>query len=312
MKVVIALILAAACSQAPASWAGDSRVVFVRDNQIYTASEDGSNLRQLTSDRSPKQMPKWSPDGTEIAFLTDGDMHADPKSLAKIEVITVDGKHVGTAPVLVTMPDGTEVLGMGGVESIGWFDAQHVFAEGGVNPYVEEFRTMDIRTGEMGGVMEGGAYAICPSKGRIAFWAPIFPPDVALQLQVNAEETNRFTFPDSNKLPDIDIPLLWTPGCDNVAFVDPRPPAALVLIGADRGERKAPLPGWGAEMAGLTPVNGGLLLKGAHQALVYDFHQNTAAEAPQTLLDQLDTERAAHERVVRELKAESADWWTAK
>jgi len=311
MKVVIFLILAAACSQATALLAGDSRVVFVRDNEIYTASGDGSNLHQLTSDRSPKQVPTWSPDGTEIAYLTSGDMHADPKSLAKIEVITVDGKHVGTAAVLVTMPDGTEVLGMGGVDSIGWFDAQHVFAEGGVNPYADEFRTIEIKTGEMGG-FTGVGYATCPSKGRIAFWAPIFPPDVALQLQVNAEETNRFTFPDSDKLPDIHVPLLWTPGCDNVAFVDPRPPAALVLIGADHGERRVSLPGWGAEVAELTPVNGGLLLRGAHQALVYDFQQNTVAEAPQALLAQLDSERAARERVVRELKGESPDWRTDK
>ena len=155
MRAAIALMTVVAWAQALALAGGDSRVVFVRDNEIYTANEDGSSLRQFTSDGKPKQMPRWSPDGTEIAYLTSGDMSANPKSRAKIEIITAGGKRVGTAPVLVTMADGSEVVGMRWVESIGWFDAQHIFAEGSVNPHVDEFRTINIRTGKMGGLSEG-------------------------------------------------------------------------------------------------------------------------------------------------------------
>lgn len=288
---------------------GAGRVVFVRDSEIYTASENGSNLRQLTSDGKPKQMPKWSPDGTEIAYLTSGDMSANPKSRAKIEIITVDGKHVGTAPILVTMADGTEVGGMRWVDSIGWFDAQHVFAEGSINPHSGEFRTINIRSGQMGGY-GGFGFSRCPQKGQIAFWAPTFPPDKRMRVEVNGQDTDRLVFPDWDKLPDIHIPLLWTPGCQNVAVVDPRQPAALVLIGANHGARGVPLPDWPCEVAQLALFNGNLLMRGAGKALVYDFRHNTVAEAPQALLKRLDAERAARERVVRELKGESPDWWT--
>jgi hypothetical protein len=309
MRAAIALMTTVAWAQALALAGGASRVVFVRGNEIYTANEGGSNLRQLTSDGKPKQMPKWSPDGMEIAYLTDGDMSKDPKRRAKIEIITVDGEHVGTAPILVTLGDGSEVAGMSGVEYIGWFNAQHVFAKGHINPYSGEFRTIDIRSGKMGGYA-GAGFSACPQKGQIAFWAPTFPPDKRMRLEVNGEDTDRFVFPDWDKLPDIHVPLLWTPGCQNVALVDPRPPAALILVGAEHGERRVPLPAWGFEVAQLTVVNGSLLMRGASKALVYDFRRNTVAEAPQVLLKQLETQQAARERVVRELRAESPDWFT--
>ena len=309
MKVIVALIIASTCAEALALAGGTSRVAFVRNNEIYTANEDGSNLRQLTSDGKSKQMPKWSPDGTRIAYLTDGDMSANPKSRAKIEIITVDGKHVGTAPILVTLADGSEVAGMSGVEYIGWFNAQHVFAKGHINPYSGEFRTIDIRSGKMGGYA-GAGFSACPQKGQIAFWAPTFPPDKRMRLEVNGEDTDRFAFPDWDKLPDIHVPLLWTPGCQNVALVDPRPPAALILVGAEHGERRVPLPDWGFEAAQLTLVNNRLLMKGASKALVYDFRRNTVAEAPQVLLKQLETQRAARDQVLKKLGGESPDWFT--
>jgi hypothetical protein len=309
MKVGIVLMVAAGWAQAVALAGGPTRVVFVRRNEICTANDDGSNLQQLTSDSKRKQMPKWSPDGTEIAYLTDGDMSANPKSRAKIEVITVEGKRVGTAPVLVTMPDGTEVGGMRWVESIGWFDAQRIFAEGEINPYTGEFRTIDIRTGKMGGFL-GWGYATCASRGRIAFWAPTFPQDKRLRLEVNAEDTDRFVFPTWEKLPTMHIPLLWTQGCDNVALVDPRPPAALILIGAERGERRVPLPDWAFEAAQLSLVSGTLLMRGASKALVYDFARDTVSEAPETLLKEPDAQRAERERTIRELEGQSPDWRT--
>jgi len=290
--------------------AAASRLVLVRNNEIYIANADGSNLRQLTSDGKPKRIPKWSPDGTEIAYLTNGDMSADPKSMAKIEIISPSGTHLGTAPVLVTMADGTGVAGMRWVESIGWFDAQHVFADGEcANPHVSEFRTIDIQTGKMGGFGEGG-YITCPSKGRVAFWAPTFPPDTRMRLEVNAQDTDRFMFPDWNKLPDIHVHMLWTPGCQDVALVDPRPPAALVLVGADQGVQRIPLPGWGFENAKLTLLDGRLLMRSASRALLYDFQRNAVTEAPKETLKKLDAEVTARERVVRQLKGESPDWWT--
>jgi hypothetical protein len=309
MKFVIALVLAA-YFEVIALASSASRVAFVRNNEIYTANEDGSGLRQLTTGGTWKKAPKWSPDGTEIAYLTAGDMSADPKSHAKIEIISAEGQHVATVPVLASMADGTEVGGMRWVDSIGWFDARHVFAEGEcLNPHVGEFRTIEIETGKMGGFGEGG-YEACPSKGWVAFWAPTFPPDKRMRLEVNREDTDRFLFPDWDKLPDIHVPLLWTPGCRDVALVDPRPPAALILVGADRGKRRVPLPDWPFEVARLSLVNGNLLMRGATKALLYNFRTHAVTEAPKAMLKQIDAECTAREQLVRKLKGESPDWWT--
>ena len=132
-----------------------------------------------------------------------------------------------------------------------------------------------------------------------------------MRLQVNKEDTDRFVFPDWDKLPHIHIELLWTPACQDVALVDPRPPATLVLVGAGLVVRKVPLRDWPFENAHLSIIDHALLMRGRNKALLYDLRQDAVTEAPDALLQRVDSERAGRERVVQELKGESADWWIA-
>lgn len=305
MKAVVALAIAVTCAEALSG--GASRVVFVRNNEIYTATEDGSELRRLTTDGKTKQHPKWSPDGMRIAYLTEGDTSKDPKSRAKIEIITQDGKHAATAPVLVTLADGTEVGGMRWIDTVGWYDSQHVFVKGSASPYSGEFRTIDVRSGKMGGYIVG-SFAVCASKGLIAYWAPVFPPSKAKRLEIN-ERAVGFEFPDYNVLPTLSVPLLWTPNCEYLVFVDLRPAATLVVVKDNKVERKVKLPGEDFKIDGLAPDNRGLLLAGSTKTFIYNMRQNTLSEAPATVLTQIKSQRAQRERIVRELGGESPDWF---
>jgi len=81
--------------------------------QIYTTALDGNNRQRLTASRIDEWSPEWSPDGTEILFLSERDNRIN----AGIYVMNADGSNVRlvyNGPTLewgaVWSADGTQIV----------------------------------------------------------------------------------------------------------------------------------------------------------------------------------------------------------
>ncbi|HEY5087347.1 MAG TPA: DPP IV N-terminal domain-containing protein [Gemmatimonadaceae bacterium] len=71
---------------------------------LYVIDADGKNLRHLTQDRYSDLMPRWSPDGTRIAYATDrASTNLADLNLGKLQIAIYDLQN-GTSQVLPDQP----------------------------------------------------------------------------------------------------------------------------------------------------------------------------------------------------------------
>src|SRR5262249_13727108 len=87
----------------------DTKVVVLQGTVLITARGDGSEVKELLRDSTPKEDPHWSPDGTRIVYIIAGQKRQHPKTLANLVVIAADGSSQKTIPVKETEADGTMV-----------------------------------------------------------------------------------------------------------------------------------------------------------------------------------------------------------
>ena len=75
---------------------GTAKIVFVKyllgSNEIFVMDDDGTNITQITHDEESEYRPRWSPDGTQIAFFRD----TDPTSTVRANtfIMNADGTNV--------------------------------------------------------------------------------------------------------------------------------------------------------------------------------------------------------------------------
>ena len=84
----------------PTGPADNGQIAFVSDGQLWLAAPDGSSRHAITSGPLVQGAPRWSRDGTKVAYLTfeadptAGQVHAD--GLLRLVVADADGGHPAT------------------------------------------------------------------------------------------------------------------------------------------------------------------------------------------------------------------------
>lgn len=247
---------------------------YIKDGQAYIARDGASQTLRISPGESTKSMPKWSPDGKRVVYL---DPSAERDRVGSLVVVDTRGAVLGRYPISTRAADGARIEGMRFVERIGWMDNSHIFAEGSVNPHAGEYRTIDIVSGKIGGFI-GTGFATCANSGLVAYWLPVFPPSTAMQLQLSSGNAPVFTFPDWNALPTIFVELAWDRQCTTLAFVDPRPPARLMLAIGDSVHTAVPLPDPHAAPI-VSSTSGGFLI-GSGGKFFYDLATSRIVPTP--------------------------------
>jgi hypothetical protein len=313
------------------------KVVFLRNHQIFSANEDGKEVKQITADAVPRYHPKWSPDGSRIAYELDGNSDADPKTHVVLGVMTEAGTSAARVPVFATQDDGTLRLGMRFVEESGWFSNHDLYASGSANPTTEELRQIEISpTGHEKHGFLGEWFSICPghgsAEGKVVNLSEL--PHFTERTDVTFKLNGKSFYPQTGSLSihSVFSRGLWLHGCTQVAFVQQRQTNLyLVILGLDGTERALPLPA-NAESASPAlesdgPIaNGGpnsiatiagasdvVFLKTASGVGSIDlvsgkFTPGMTGNAAQAWTA-VQKRIAAREKVAKALQAEEPDWW---
>lgn len=117
-SVVAALVLASVMAlgipkeQAKAAFPGaNGKIAFVSDragnNDIYTISFTGNNLKRLTDNAESEKMASWSPDGKKIVYRRGRNlytMNADGSNQRKIPNTAHRNHEEGTTRMAATLP----------------------------------------------------------------------------------------------------------------------------------------------------------------------------------------------------------------
>ena len=130
----IALFLCLEAAEGPGG-----KVALVRETALWMANADGSEPVQLAE---YGLRPAWSPDGSDLGYITKPDHQ---KSLADIAVMTVATKHVRP---FVFRPTREDQRGMRFVEELRLLDHNRIALIGSINPVNCQYVVVDVNTGQ--------------------------------------------------------------------------------------------------------------------------------------------------------------------
>lgn len=283
--------------------AAPQKLVFVSQGQSFVSDLKTLQKQQISKGAAINHMPKWSPDGTKIVYLSES---TTISGLGTLVVAAPDGRQIGEYPIPTRTATGTVVAGMRAVERIGWFDDSGIFASGSVNPYSEEYRIINTQSGQVEHGFIGTKFSTCGRSGVVAFWDPVFPPSKSMSLEISTSKAPVFIVRDVGSLPTLNIPLEWDEQCKYVAFIEGRTPQELVVIGRDGSKVQMKLPS--GTTSSVSATQDGYLI-GNDRSLYYDSKSARLMPTPGNVLETTRIQAEQHRHAVSVLDATEADWW---
>lgn len=290
----------------------DTKVVVLQGTVLITARGDGSEVRELLRDGTPKEEPRWSPDGQRIVYSIAGQKLQHPKTHANLVVIAVDNGSQKTIPVLATEADGTIVGGMRFVEESGWYSNFAVFASGSVNPHRGEFRIIDAESSRVvGGYLSGGPFATCAHKGQVAYVTEEeeSPGRKTIRIEVNGD----LLYSWSDGVDTMIRNFHWSQDCQRLAFTEESDTGVdfVVLHGTTHSttlEIRRRLPQEILQSLTIARISDSFLLQGAQEALFYDTTEKSLRLAPE-VVEKWQQEQRERDEVIKNLGGGVGDWW---
>jgi hypothetical protein len=301
---IVALALWAATWLAPLPVAQpNGKVVFLRDDEVISARDDGSNLKVLTSSKVKKNPPSWSPDGDRIVYsVASNSSSPKPKIHANLIVISSDGVLQNTIPVFSVEPDGTIVDGLRFVEESGWYGNNALFATGSANPNVAEYRILEAQSGKVLESYFGSGFATCANKAQVAY--AIESPGVRPRL-VKLEVNGKPVYSSGETIKE----LHWSRKCDRLAFLEGEETAAkFIVLHALQPEASLPLPATSKEAVSISAAQDSFLLTAGTSTAVYDTTTRSLQSDPATV-EKAAEHNANRSELLRKMGGKSADWW---
>jgi hypothetical protein len=288
-----------------ASQAG--KVVFLKKDDVVTAKNDGTDVRVLTSDSVPKRQPVWSPDGRKIAYVIAGTKASNPKSHAQIVIIDSTGARQTGVPVLSTEADGTFVEGLRSVEEIGWYGNGSVFAIGTLNPYLAEYRILDVSSSKVIQSYFGYGFASCAGEARVAYVAESEGAG-SKGIHIELQGTPVYSAAPGTTLRG----LQWSTDCQRLAFfqVDGANTRLVLLHSADHSlQVEADLP-LRKDITNpmFIPLADSFLLRSDSASLVYEGNSRSLQPAL-GIADEVQKLRVSRDLLMHQLGGRSPDWW---
>jgi len=183
-----------------------------RATRTYLVDADGANRREITRDDRRKELLRWSPDGSRLAYLayldSGGSVSGSPYlCVTDVHTGETDQTAAGEIYELAWTPDGQSLLAIVGADeqiSIGLYDANGNDQQ---------------RTSAADYLREAAYIAVAPDASKVAYISPITDDDVesaTVPLNVSALDGS------VHQSVDVSWPegtIGWSPDSTKLAFV---------------------------------------------------------------------------------------------